>query len=150
MIVQGSGTSYSSPIAAGAIASLWSMDPNLTNDQIKDFVRQSASQFNNPTPQLGYGLPDFDLAATLILDDLAAQDDPVVIFPNPASDVLNFTLSRKQSPSNIQIFNNLGQLVLETQVRQNEPLNIEELSSGVYFLTLQNPIASYRSKLIKD
>ncbi len=58
----GSGTSYSTPLIAGLCASLWSAVPALTPAQIRQVVRESASQYNTPDSLIGYGLPDFGIA----------------------------------------------------------------------------------------
>ena len=47
-ITNNNGTSFSSPIMAGGIASLWQALPNATNEEIKDYVRMSASQYTTP------------------------------------------------------------------------------------------------------
>jgi subtilisin family serine protease len=62
----GNGTSFSSPVMAGAAACLWQAHPGLTNVQLMDAIRRSASQYSNPDSLLGYGIPDF-AAASLIL-----------------------------------------------------------------------------------
>src|SRR5690606_28747785 len=57
-----SGTSFSSPITAGAVASLWSAFPFIKNEVIVQAIRQSADRYNNPTDLYGYGIPDFGAA----------------------------------------------------------------------------------------
>ena len=69
-----SGTSFSSPIMAGAIASLWQSRPEVTNAQIMQIVRASAHLFENPTDLMGYGIPNFETAYNA-LQILGAQAD---------------------------------------------------------------------------
>ena len=59
VITANNGTSFSSPILCGAITCLWQAVPDFTNSEIREFVRESASQFTNPDNFLGYGIPDF-------------------------------------------------------------------------------------------
>jgi len=59
------GTSFSSPILCGMVASLWSAYPNKTSYEIMDLVRKSANQYNYPDNVFGYGLPDFEKALEL-------------------------------------------------------------------------------------
>lgn len=54
-----SGTSISSPIIAGMIASLWQAFPDKSNLEIIDAVRKSGHQAGKPDNELGYGIPDF-------------------------------------------------------------------------------------------
>ena len=59
------GTSYSTPLIAGLCTSLWSAVPELSAEQLRQVVRESASQYNAPDSLLGYGLPDFGAALGL-------------------------------------------------------------------------------------
>lgn len=56
------GTSFSSPIMAGMVTSLWSGLPGLSNEQIKQGVIHAGHQADQPDDKLGYGIPDFALA----------------------------------------------------------------------------------------
>ena len=67
-IVNSSGTSFSSPILAGAIACFVQAFPRLNVDEIMDLVRESSSQFNNPDYYLGHGIPNFSKAHSLALE----------------------------------------------------------------------------------
>ncbi len=58
----GQGTSYATPFIAGLCTSLWSAVPQLTAAQIRQVVRESASQYNEPDSLMGYGVPDFGVA----------------------------------------------------------------------------------------
>ena len=63
----------------------------------------------------------------------------VKVFPNPASDLLNFEIA--EGSWNIFIYNSLGILVKNEQLVPNAnlayPMNIEDLSTGLYFLKLE-------------
>ena len=60
------GTSFSSPLVAGAIASLWQAVPNRTNAEIIQAIKLSADRAARPNNELGYGIPDFGLALELL------------------------------------------------------------------------------------
>ncbi|MBK8416394.1 MAG: S8 family serine peptidase [Bacteroidetes bacterium] len=60
------GTSFSSPLMAGMVATLWQCHPNATNMEIINAIQQSASQFTSPDSLLGYGIPDFPLACLIL------------------------------------------------------------------------------------
>ena len=55
-----SGTSFSSPIMAGVVTCLWQSRPEVPNGHIMQIIRESAHLFNNPTDQMGYGIPNFE------------------------------------------------------------------------------------------
>jgi hypothetical protein len=59
----------------------------------------------------------------------------ISVFPNPASDFLNISFNLKENElfSRISIFNNLGQLIREEDLKNNS-INIKDLPNGVYIL----------------
>ena len=52
------GTSFATPIVAGLGVCLWQSLPWLTNKEIIELIRQTASQTNRPDVEKGYGIPD--------------------------------------------------------------------------------------------
>ncbi len=63
-LVHDMGTSFSTPIVSGLVACLWQALPNKNAQEIIQLVRESASQYNEPTNIFGYGIPDFWKAYT--------------------------------------------------------------------------------------
>lgn len=59
---RGSGTSYAAPLIAGLCASLWGAVPSLSPAQVRQAVRESASQYAHPDSIVGHGIPDFGIA----------------------------------------------------------------------------------------
>lgn len=60
------GTSFSSPIMAGAVTCLWQAYPEMTNFEIMEAVEKSASQYTTPDTYYGYGIPDFKKASRIL------------------------------------------------------------------------------------
>lgn len=58
-IRQGNGTSFSSPILAGAAAALWSAHPTRSSAEIRGAIIASSDRFTSPDDAYGYGIPDF-------------------------------------------------------------------------------------------
>ncbi|MCB9260365.1 MAG: S8 family peptidase [Ignavibacteriales bacterium] len=52
----GSGTSFSSPMAAGIAGLLLSAYPHLTNKQVRSIMMESGDNVSNPNNDIGYGL----------------------------------------------------------------------------------------------
>lgn len=89
------------------------------------------SNFNNTT----LGLNTVNLA------------NVIQLIPNPTSADLRVEYPQNISIKNIQVYSNLGQLVLETQ---NPLMNVTSLSNGVYFLTITTSEGTFHKKFIKN
>lgn len=70
-----SGTSFSSPLIAGACATLWQAFPEATNMDIMHAVEMSAHLYTTPNDSMGYGIPNFGKAYALL--DSMFPDIPV-------------------------------------------------------------------------
>lgn len=73
----GNGTSYATPVFAGAMAGLMHLFPDKALDELVAAVRLSATHRNMPDSAYGYGLPDFYLAYLILnsTDSGALQQD---------------------------------------------------------------------------
>jgi hypothetical protein len=89
-----SGTSFASPIVAGAAAWVWSSRPDLSNGQVADVLRDSASDLGAPgyDTQTGFGLVNIPNALTAP----TPQDDPLE--PNDAITFVDGTAFRTPDP----------------------------------------------------
>ncbi len=148
-----SGTSFSSPIMAGAIASLWQSRPEVTNAQIMQIVRASAHLFENPTDLMGYGIPNFESAYNA-LQILGAQADFLEIqfamYPNPAQDVVSFSLPLGIEKATVLIFTSIGQQVLSSEISTNQnTIDISDINSGTYIISVESGGTKNSFKLIK-
>lgn len=72
------GTSFSSPLIAGACATLWQAYPEATNMEILQAVQESAHLYTTPNDSMGYGIPNFGKAFVL-LDSLFPEIDTTVV-----------------------------------------------------------------------
>ncbi|MBK5209170.1 MAG: S8 family serine peptidase [Flavobacteriaceae bacterium] len=59
-VATSNGTSFASPVMAGAVACFWQKNSTKTSKEIIQMIKQSARLYNNPTPQEGYGIPKFN------------------------------------------------------------------------------------------
>lgn len=147
-----SGTSFSGPIIAGMVASFWQAIPWATNQQVVDFVRQSADRFSNPTAQFGYGIPDFQVA--LNMAQLSVEENEKIqflVYPNPVKDKLIVSFSNDLTDVKWQLFNSLGQKILEKTISQNDNLiTTSELQNGIYFFKIEAKNTIQTGKIIKN
>lgn len=149
-----SGTSFSSPIMAGAITCLWQSRPEVQNGHVMQVIRESAHLFNNPTNQMGYGIPNFEDAynALLVLgleNQLLAEQ--FALYPNPVSTNVNVSFPQNLEQAEIRIFNVLGKLVLKKQIYPlNNSIDVSSLTSGMYIASITSNNKTNSFKLIKN
>ena len=148
-IYTSNGTSFSSPVMAGMAATFWSAVPNLTAQQVVNFIRQSADNYSAPTNQKGYGIPDFQLALTnaFNLEEVSSNQN-FVVYPNPAENQITFQLENKQKGI-VHLYDVLGQKIIEKEVSENNnSIDIQNLSNGVYYYNFESN-KTYKGKIIK-
>ena len=145
------GTSFSGPITAGMVACLWQALPTKTNAEIIQIIKQSASIYANPTPQLGYGIPNYNTALSTTLGISEAEKGIVLLYPNPVKDVLNINTNSFSATTTIAIYSALGQKVLGTKIASaNGSISVSQLSSGIYFCRITSGTSSTTTKFIKQ
>ncbi|AIN74462.1 S8 family serine peptidase [Flavobacterium psychrophilum] len=154
-ITTANGTSFSSPILAGAITSFWSAFPNKTNAQIVQLLKLSASRYatsivtqNN---DYGYGIPNFQAALTAALSIPEVSTVALNLYPNPATNEITISSPASNIGYSIKLYNNLGQLVLEKNIdNQSQRISLQTLNSGVYFYNIACAEKTSFGKLIKN
>lgn len=151
-----SGTSMSSPMVAGIVALMLEANPNLTPSQVKTILFQTARQDNYTTSTLpndkwGWGkvsaLDAVKKAVQLIGLTEIENDNSVVLYPNPAKDILNIKTNHKIK--SVIISDLLGRNQIISQKNSNE-IDISTLNKGVYVVSigLENKVLRY--KLVKN
>jgi subtilisin family serine protease len=154
----GNGTSYATPILAGAVACLWQAHPNRTNMAILHALKVTASQATNPDNIYGWGIPNIcDAHNYLNLhNDVGQQESDinssVVIFPNPAHNQINFSM--KQKIEQVKLIDVLGNAiafsVIEKQPNTFELVFTNEMANGVYFISIKTTEGVINSKFVKE
>ena len=149
-----SGTSFSSPIMAGVITCLWQSRPEVPNGHIMQIVRESANLYNNPTDQMGYGIPNFENAYTA-LQELGLEDEFLMsnfaLYPNPVTSKINISFPEGISNCTFTIYSVLGNKVLSTEISRNlNSVNMESLDSGMYIASINSNNKQISFKLIKE
>ncbi len=154
----GSGTSFSSPIIAGMSACLWQAHPMCSNTELMATLQQSASKATDPDNDYGYGIPDYELANSIMNLSENPVSDELVVFPNPLEgDRVNVNFNAKDSGDVvIKVFDEIGRLVkiynltLE-KAGQNLIIidNLSGISKGIYFLSILQADRVVASKFIK-
>lgn len=152
-ITTSSGTSFSSPIMAGAVACLWQVYPDLTNLEIINLVRESGSQYNNPDYYLGYGIPDLEIALNNIraLDVVESNmEEKLKLYPNPIKDQLYVSLPT-DAVATLNLFDVLGKIVNTFQVSNEfNAISTSNLANGIYVAKVETVTGTHTFRLIKQ
>ena len=153
----GNGTSYATPILAGAVACLWQANPTKTNMQILQALRATASQATNPDNVYGWGIPSMCAAHNLLNGTNVSVNEIIKathfkLFPNPAKQQISFSLNQK--PELITLYDVLGNAiafsVIEKQTNTFELVFSSEMANGVYFISIKTTEGVINSKFVKE
>ena len=149
-ITTSSGTSFSSPIMAGAVASLWQSFPQRTNEQVMEVVRESAHLYPNNTPEMGYGIPNFAEALELLgVDEDSAFAKAFTINPNPVDTTFEVSILENTAPIEVMIFDMLGKRVSNIVLSgSNKTIDASGLDTGVYIVQVIRGSERFSQKLI--
>jgi hypothetical protein len=153
----GSGTSFSSPITAGMVACLWQANPDKRNTELMSAIQMSGTQANNPDAYLGYGIPDYVLANSIltVIDNKLVPNLAVNIFPNPFTDEINISIANANSMTGVsaEIMDITGKIVMsfeftgtDNYIRLNGSQNIPD---GFYLLKVNYDGRTEMLKVIK-
>jgi subtilisin family serine protease len=154
------GTSFSSPILAGMAACLWQANPEHTNMQIADAIRQSASQYLSPDDFLGHGIPDFMQANNIltVIDGPDASAALLEVFPNPFTDEIRIQSegNRWEGSLEITVSDITGKKIAEKRIAGTNGMNeirisdLGNLNAGVYMVQVKFSSGNiYTTKLLK-
>jgi subtilisin family serine protease len=150
-----SGTSLSSPLVTSLVAGVWQRYPNLTNKEVIDAIRKSASQANSPDNLIGYGIPNF-MAVVNYLEQ-HAQENVFEVYPNPA--VGDTLMIRPFDPIQVsscyvELVSSQGQVVSSfntsfSWLDRTFVLDLESVSAGMYYIRISWDKKRYTYKIVK-
>lgn len=152
------GTSFAAPIIAGMIACLWQQFPKATNMQVIDAVKKSASNYYRPDNLMGYGLPDFQKAQTILKEMHARKKTEISTpFPNPFSKSfsINILASNSSDTVDITIATIAGVVVFKQTFAPFSYINtilidqLADATDGLYFVSIKKNGVIYNHKVIK-
>lgn len=146
-IYGGTGTSFASPIVAGAVACLWQALPELTNMQIIELLKSNSSLSGVPNNTLGYGIPNvYQIYNNSILKIDEIRKDNLMVYPNPFSEELKISSFGK---SKCSICDLTGRCVYSSNFEGEILLNTNRWQKGVYILMLISENGVFVEKIMK-
>ena len=149
----GSGTSFSCPLMAGAVTCLRQAFPDLSVQDFCDAVRQVSDHTNNPDNQYGYGIPDFSAALNLLhVEDTFVQKEAIIMaYPNPAKGNVHIAM-KEGYQAELSIYDIMGRQLYNYHFNGLNHTTLENylngLGSGVYFIKANSELGSQTLKLV--
>lgn len=122
--------------------------------EIFDIIQRSSDRYNNPDTAYGYGLPDFQKALEMALEN-EINYDPSYIYPNPFQDYLIYQFeTNKAQTLRFEIFNLQGKLVFEDLVnaygKGEYAVKTKALRNGMYVLVVSGPEYEDRKLILRN
>lgn len=133
------GTSFSCPIVAGLAAGIWQANPSLSNMQLMDVLKRSASQYEKPDNLLGYGIPSYIKTKTLLY---ATEREDVFMHPLLSGNSLELWTDGSFSgmPCEVTLHDLSGKLVMQKELLLEDGKSIvadlSAILSGVYIASV--------------
>lgn len=147
------GTSFSGPITAGAVACLWQALPNLTNVQIMQLVRESASSSDQPNDSLGYGIPNFQKALAkgqLLSLPKTLPAEEFELATNPVADYITLIFPKDTDAAQCTLYDILGAKIKFQILKPfNNKMDVSDLSKGIYIFTVKTDKGNRSFKVVK-
>ncbi len=143
-VTQGSGTSFSSPVMAGALACLLQSTPSFSAEQIRVAVRSTASRASSPDSLYGWGIPNLMNARILLStpDPGPVAQNLFTLFPVPFSSapVLKGDLKVTET-LHVDVLSVTGQLLSSKNlvIPASAAISLENFNTlppGIYFVRI--------------
>lgn len=148
----GAGTSYASPLIAGATALLWQAYPTLPSKTLMQWIIESGDRAQAPDIDYGYGIPSFKAAFHAITStgNYLASDE-LKIFPNPCTDILHMVVPQAGSSDyNVTVYDLQGRIMLNSNTTIPGSLELpSSIHPGIYILQLENSGNHFKSLFIR-
>jgi len=145
----GSGTSFSSPMIAGATAVLWQSHPEWTAKEIIHEIVRSGDRYMNPDIDYGFGIPDFYSAMTQIVEDVVVYEE-IKVYPNPFHHIVTVDPGlNREDEFTMRLIDLQGRTVFESIRQSAGPVEIPPtLKPGLYILDIENNSIHRRTRVI--
>lgn len=156
-VIAGNGTSFSSPILAALAACLWQTQPKATNMQVFRAIEQSAHLYTQPNDSMGFGIPDFWRAKTLLEQAVLNETDsnfgqPMInAYPNPFQEEIQLLFQHEQGGAGeLEVFDFQGRLVYAQALTLNPGRTLHSLSKAFSGMSAGNYVVRFRLGEISD
>ncbi len=148
------GTSFSSPIMAGAAACLWQTQPNATAQQVIKALETSASHYYSHNIRIGYGIPNLGLAKRSLDVVVGGEVLSTLVYPNPFADYVELFLPDGEALNiELELYDLMDRKVAEGILVGKRYQTIwspgDHVPPGMYILNLRRGTEFQRIRVIK-
>lgn len=148
------GTSFSSPIMAGAAACLWQTQPNATAQQVIKALETSASHYYSHNIRIGYGIPNLGLAKRNLDVVVGGEVISTLVYPNPFADYVELFLPDGEALDiELELYDLMDRKVAEGILVGKRYQTLwspgDHVPPGMYILNLRRGTEFQRIRVIK-
>lgn len=148
----GNGTSFATPLLAGAVACFMQSHVDYSSMLVLDTLKHTASNASSPNNSRGWGTPNI-CSFPVGLFEIKADQANFSVFPNPFNTLITIDLNNISYKINsIQLVDIMGK-VMATELPKSNTFKINfstaELPNGVYFVKVNTSAGTMTKKIIK-
>jgi len=156
-ITYANGTSFSAPLVTGLAAGFWQAYPDLTNMEVIQYLKITASQANAPDTIIGFGVPNFIKAFNKVKINEGDVVNKFVVFPNPVTNkriiYLYIDSLAGNGHANLNFYDLKGSYIRSEKLQVNNVFNpievdVSFLKPGSYIITYVQGHEEKKSKLV--
>ncbi len=116
-----------------------------TYGEVEDYTVSFSTGLNAPVSNL----PGSSVNAPAAISKV--NNLKLEIYPNPASDLLNVKLTGAEETVNIKIYNALGQIIDDFNIKDNQStINLSKYKKGLYFVGVDDGVHNALKKFVKE
>ena len=150
----GNGTSFATPVFAGAVACLRQARPYASVQEICDVIRACGNRADHPDSKYGFGIPDFSQAMELLSVEEPIGNTPahiITVYPNPSNGEVHVVLNDLHK-AELTVYDFMGHKLYSYSFNGLNHTSLEgylnNLNSGVYFINAISESGSETMKLV--
>lgn len=149
-----SGTSLAAPLITSLVAGVWQLYPYLTNKEVMQVLKKTASRAANPDIYMGYGIPNFKAVVNYF--DRVPQTELFEVYPNPVRDTVTVSpLDPDSVPScRVELISALGQTIASETVtfswlNNTYKADLTNVPEGAYYIRVWLGQRRFVFKIVK-
>lgn len=154
-----SGTSMSAPVVSGVCALILEANPNLSAEQVKEIIVQTARQDSKtgviPTEGSlvwGFGKINAYAAVQLALNTVSIPENKkesnLIVYPNPSNDNIQIA-GQLSADASVTIYSAEGKLIQKTSL-SGKVIDVQFLPQGMYLLHVQDGNSTHILSFVKE